>query len=445
MSASSSAPSTRMRLGWFINFLTPGWNVPWSGDAGATWMDGEFFVDMARSLDRAGFDVMMLEDSNHMSDTYGGSFQGELKHTVRSPKNDPVPLIPLLAQATERLNFVATMSTSFYPPFLLARLMVTLDHLTNGRVGWNVVTSYSDLAAKNFGAEALPPHDERYEIAEEFVDVVKQLWDSWDRDAVVMDRESGRYVDHEKVRPINHHGRYFDVRGPLNTLPPVQRRPVIAQAGGSPRGREFAARNADMIVASPKGVDEMREYRTEIRRRATLAGRDPDTVRILYMISPFVEGTVERALALQAERREVTDEHAERRLLMMTDDFDFAKFPLDEPLPDYASEGKHGKAQSGMRQFVKWADGRPLREAASADEFEAVPLAGTPSTVADRMQEVHEEVGGDGFLLFAGGGGMITRRYIDQITEGLVPELRRRGLVRDVPPGGHFIDRLITE
>lgn len=429
----------RMRLGWFVNFLVPAWNLPWSGNAGAEWMNGEFYIDMARSLDRAGFDVMMLEDSTYVSDIYDGTFEAELKYTVRAPKNDPLPLIPLLAAATERLGFVGTMSTSFYQPFHLARLVSTLDHLTGGRVGWNIVTSAGAIAAQNFGMEDLPPHDERYEIAEEFVDVVEKLWSSWDRDAVVMDRETGTFVDADRVRPIDHRGTYFSVRGPLNSLPPVQTRPAIFQAGGSPRGREFAARSADVIVSSAKGVDAMKDYRTEVRRRAELAGRNPDDIRILFMISPFLESCDEVARRRRAERIAVSDERAKRRLLMMSDEFDFAQFDLDKPLPDTIETNG---SQSVLDQFKKWAAGRPLREAAASDEFEAMPLAGTPETVADEMEDVFREVGGDGYLLFSGGGGMLTRRYIDQVCEGLVPELQRRGLVWADPPRAPLNERL---
>lgn len=425
-------PSNRMRLCWFVNYLVPGWNVPWSGNAGSEWMNGEFYVDMARSLDRAGFDAMMLEDSNYLSDIYGGTLEAELKYTVRGPKNDPLPLIPVLAAATERLGFVATMSSSFYQPFLLARLVTTLDHLTGGRVGWNVVTSSSHLAAQNFSMDELPPHDERYLIAEELVEVVKKLWTSWDRDAVVMDRETGTYVDHTKVHTIDHYGKYFSVRGPLNALPPVQDLPPVFQAGGSPTGREFAARSADVIVSSAKGIDEMRDYRDEVRRRAELNGRNPDDIKILFMIAPFLEDTDELAKRRRAERMTVTDERAKRRMLMMSDEVDFARFELDKPFPQEV--GETNGSQSILKQFRKWAGDRPLREAAAADEFEAVPLAGTPATVADEMQHVFEEVGGDGYLLFGGGGGMLTRRYIDQVCDGLVPELQRRGLVWNEAP-----------
>ncbi|MET1052287.1 MAG: LLM class flavin-dependent oxidoreductase [Mycetocola sp.] len=410
----------RMRLGWFVNYLVPAWNQPWSGNAGEEWMDGQFYVDMAQSLDRANFDVMMLEDSTYVSDSYAGTFEGELKYTVRSPKHDPIQLIPMLAEATRQLGFVATMSSSFYPPYLLARLLSTLDHMTEGRVGWNVVTSAGRLPAQNYSMADLPPHDQRYEIAAELIEVVEKLW-----------RTRG---------PINHHGTYYDVPGALNTLPPLQSRPVISQAGGSPTGRDFAARTADMIVSSTVGIDDMRAYREEIRQRAAHHGRNPDDVRILFMIAPFLAETQALADRHRDERLAVSDTRAQRQLVMMSDDIDWAQFSLDEPLPDVSTNG----SQSVLDQFRKWAGGRTLREAAASMEVESVPLAGTPETVADRMQHVFEEVGGDGFLFFGGGGGMLTRHYVEQVCEGLVPELQRRGLVRTQQPAGLFNSRLMA-
>jgi len=166
----------RFHLGWFVNFTVDAWNGPWASSNGPDWTGG-FYIDMARALDRACFDYMILEDTCMVSDAYGGSFETSLKHAVFAPKHDPVPLVPLIAQATSRLGVVATMSTSFYPPFLLARLSATLDHICRGRFGWNIVTSGEDRAAQNFGMEKLTEHDLRYDIADEYVDLVCQLWD----------------------------------------------------------------------------------------------------------------------------------------------------------------------------------------------------------------------------------------------------------------------------
>jgi alkanesulfonate monooxygenase SsuD/methylene tetrahydromethanopterin reductase-like flavin-dependent oxidoreductase (luciferase family) len=194
-------------LGWFMNFMAPkSWRGNWGSDDGAAWADGSFYVDFVRALERARFDYMMIEDSSMVPDAYAGTTEVELKHSLYAPKHDPIPLVPLLAAASARIGIVATASTSLYPPFLLARTMATLSHLTKGRVGWNIVTSSEHRAAQNYGMDKLWEHDHRYERADEFVELAEALWSSWEPDAVVMDRATGRYVDHTKVHTVDFKG-----------------------------------------------------------------------------------------------------------------------------------------------------------------------------------------------------------------------------------------------
>jgi alkanesulfonate monooxygenase SsuD/methylene tetrahydromethanopterin reductase-like flavin-dependent oxidoreductase (luciferase family) len=185
-------------LGWFTNFTPPEWEGPWASGEGNDWT-GAFYVDMARSLERACFDYMILEDTCMVADAYGGTMDGSLRNAVFAPKHDPVPLATLIAAATSRLGVVATMSTTFYPPYMLARVSSTIDHISGGRFGWNIVSSAEDRGAQNFGMDAMPEHDLRYDMADEYFDLVCQLWDSWDPDAVVMDSQRGVYADHHKV------------------------------------------------------------------------------------------------------------------------------------------------------------------------------------------------------------------------------------------------------
>jgi FMN-dependent oxidoreductase (nitrilotriacetate monooxygenase family) len=439
MSDTNSTSDPRFHLGWFMNFMAPGsWRGNWGGSDGENWADGEFYVDFLKSLERACFDYMMIEDSSMVPDAYGGTTEVELKQSLYAPKHDPVMLVPLLARATSRIGIVATMSTSFYPPFLLARAMSTLDHITHGRVGWNIVTSSEHRAAQNYGMDQLWEHDERYERADEFVDVVEALWSSWEPDAMVMDRETGRYVDHTKVKPIDFKGRYFSVRGPLNTLPSPQGRPVYCQAGGSPRGREFAARHADTIITASAGIESMKEYRNDVRRRMETYGRDPDSCKLLFVISPILADTVADAERTLERMREATDWNAERALahLSALTENDFSQFDLDAPVPRLTTNGH----RSTLADFLKQGGGgKTLREAAAGWNINAVDLVGTPETVAERMGEVMAEVGGDGFLI----SGMLSRQYIGQITEGLVPALQRRGLVRTEYTYPHFRDNLM--
>jgi FMN-dependent oxidoreductase (nitrilotriacetate monooxygenase family) len=426
-------------LGWFMNFMPPkSWRGQWGGHDAENWADGQFFVDFLQSLERACFDFMMIEDSSMVPDAYGGTMEVELKHSLYAPKHDPVLLAPVLAKATKHIGIFTTMSTSFYPPFLLARSQAVLSHLSNGRVGWNIVTSSEHRAAQNFGLDELWDHDERYDRADEFVEVVEALWNSWDPDAVVMDRETGAYVDYTKVRPIDFRGKYYNVRGPLNTLPPLNGRPVYCQAGGSPRGREFAARHADTVITAAVGIETMRAYRDDVRQRAERYGRDPDSIKMMFIASPVFGDTDEEAQALAERHREVTDWKAEETLahLSALTENDFSTYDWNEPVPELTTNGH----RSTLADFFKNSRGKPLREAAANWVLGGVPLVGTPDTVAERMGEAMAEVGGDGFLI----SGSTSRRYIGEITEGLVPALQRRGLARTSYEFPHFRENLLA-
>jgi alkanesulfonate monooxygenase SsuD/methylene tetrahydromethanopterin reductase-like flavin-dependent oxidoreductase (luciferase family) len=222
-------------MGWFVGrgYSVHAWNQPWSGTIGADYMRPDLYIDLVRAMERACFDYVMIEDGSFVPDAYGGTPEWYLHNAYTVPKHDPMPLVPLLTQGSSHLGIVATMTTGFYPPYLAARLGATLDHLTQGRVGLNLVTAHNDRTAQNFGLERHHEHDLRYEIADEWIQVVDKLWQSWEPDAVVADPESGMYADFRKVHPIDFVGKYFSSRGPLNMPPGPQRRPVICQAGMS--------------------------------------------------------------------------------------------------------------------------------------------------------------------------------------------------------------------
>lgn len=285
-----------------MNFTPDDWSGSF-GTGGEPW-DGGFYIEMAQALERACFDYIMIEDTLMVSEAYGGTMEAYLKHAMMAPKHDPSPLAAIMSMATSKLGVVATMSTSFYPPFMLARLSATLDHIAKGRFGWNIVTSGEDGSAKNFGMDKLTEHDLRYDIADEYMDVVLKLWDSWEPGAVVRDRATGTYADHRKVHTIDHEGRFFKVRGPLNTVRSPQGRPAFVQAGGSPKGREFAAKHADSIIATANGIEGMKSYRDDVRARARTHGRKPDDIKVLFLVSPILGETEEEARAMQKRRRE---------------------------------------------------------------------------------------------------------------------------------------------
>jgi FMN-dependent oxidoreductase (nitrilotriacetate monooxygenase family) len=421
-------PDKRFHLGWFMNFTPDEWREPF-GQGGTPW-DGQFYIEMAQTLERACFDYIMIEDKLMVSDNYGGSTEAGLRTAMMAPKHDPVPLAVAMGMATQRLGVVATMSTLGYPPFLMARLSSTIDSLTKGRFGWNVVTSAENLAAQNFGLDKLPPRDLRYEMADEYMDVMGKLFDSWDEDAVVLDREAGIYADHTRVHPIHHEGKFFKVRGPLNTIRSPQGRPVYVQAGASPRGRDFAARHADSIVSIASGVESMKAFRTDIRERAKSFGRNPDDIKIMFCITPVLDETEQ--LAKEKQRRMVEAPHFIEDVLVSISaitDIDFSKYPLDEPLPGrLVTNGEQGS----LDKFQNFGSGKTLRQLVvdgAGGLVSSVELIGTPDQVAERMGEVIEQVGGDGFLITTP-VLRVSRRYLVEIADGLVPALQKRGLVR---------------
>jgi len=419
----------RFHLGWFTNFTPDEWNGPFS-NGGMPW-DGAFYVDMAKTLERACFDYIMLEDKLAVSETYGGTSEAYLKHALGfAPKQDPVPLAALIGSATKNLGVVATMSTMAYPPFLLARLCSTVDSIAGGRFGWNIVTSAENAAAQNFGMEELPPRELRYDMAHEYMDLCYKLWNSWEPGAIIRDRETGTYVDYTKVNPINFSGKFFKCRGPLNTVRSPQGVPALVQAGGSPKGRDFAAKHADSIIAIGEGIEGMKEYRNDIRVRAKAHGRNPDDIKVLFLIAPVLGETNDEAWA-KYRRMSADPQFLEQCLVLISaiTDIDFKKYDLDKPLPEKLyTNGEQGS----LDMFQQWGSNKTVRDLvieASGGIVASVELVGTPEDVADKMGETMEAVGGDGFLITTPVQST-NRRTIIEICEGLVPALQRRGLVR---------------
>jgi FMN-dependent oxidoreductase (nitrilotriacetate monooxygenase family) len=416
----------RFHLGWFVNFTPGAWQSAFN-HGGAPW-DGKFYVEFAQALERACFDYIMLEDTLMVSEAYRGTAEATLKYALQVPKHDPVPLAAMIAAATSRLGVVATMSTLAWPPFMLARVCTTIDHIAGGRFGWNIVTSGEDIAAQNFGLDKLPPREQRYAMADEYMEVVYQLLDSWERDAVVVDRASGTYADWRKVHPIHFEGQYFKVRGPLNTVPSPQGRPTFVQAGGSPRGRAFAARHADSVIAPTSTLKGIKEYRDDVRAHGEKCGRNPDDIKILFLVYPTLAETT--AEAREKHHRMVNEPWFIEAALASagtTSDIDFSEFSLDEPLPcKLTTNGEQGS----LDRFQQWGSGKTLRQLASERFDNELDLIGTPEEVADKMAAVMDYVGGDGFLISTP-FQRTSRRFINEICEGLVPALQRRDLVRE--------------
>jgi FMN-dependent oxidoreductase (nitrilotriacetate monooxygenase family) len=409
--------------------------APFSGTAARDWAKPDLQIDLARSIERACFDFLMLEDSLFVPDNYGGSSKFYLERALRAPKNDPLPLVGVLAFMTKHLGIVPTISTSFYPPYLLARHIATLDLMSEGRIGCNFVTSTASRAAQNFGFTDHIEHDLRYEMATEFVDVVRKLWDSWEPDALVMDEARGIFVDPDKVHTIDYKGRYYTSRGPLNTSRSPQGQPVLMQAGGSPQGRAFAAKNIDVVLAATNSIADMKAFRADMRRRVAAEGRDPDTCKVVFMVIPTIGETDAEAEDRFLRKQAFKEAHPEITLAGISSltDIDFASFDLDTPLAELTTNGQQGT----LRQFL--AQGSTLREIVRNYSHGLDRLWGSPQTVASKMIEIMEEVGGDGYII----AGPLTRRYITEITDGLTPILQKRGAVRTAYTHAHFRDNMM--
>jgi FMN-dependent oxidoreductase (nitrilotriacetate monooxygenase family) len=428
-----------LHLGWFVGrgYSVHAWNQPWSGSIGSDWTSGDLLLDLGRAMDRACFDYLLIEDGSFVPDAYRGSAEWYLRNAATVPKLDPIPLVPLLGQATTRLGIVPTLTTAFYPPYLAARLAVTLDHLTRGRAGLNLVTAHNDRTAQNFGLERHYEHDLRYETADEWMAVVNRLWESWEPDAVVADPETGVFADYRKVHPIHFEGRYYKSRGPLNAPPGPQNRPVICQAGGSSAGMAFAAKHADTIVARARGVAGAKAYRGEITARMADHGRSPSECKVMFCTSVVLGETMEEAFYRKQRIDAALAGNLEPRLAQLSflSGIDFSRFDLDAPLPDI-----HTNASRSLTMLYTYGTGaRTLREALSDPGSGGVDFVGTPDSVAAEMGEAVQEIGGDGFMITEG----LTRRTIAEFTDGLAAALKRRRLMRPCYSHALFRDNLL--
>ncbi|HVY17273.1 MAG TPA: NtaA/DmoA family FMN-dependent monooxygenase [Rhodopila sp.] len=428
---------TPFHLAWFISkgYGPKAWRMPWGGPNPHAWVKPDLFINLTQALERACFDYVMIEDSSNIPYTYRNSHDVYVRYACDSPKLDPSVLAPFLIQATSRIGVITTLSTTEYNPFLLARLTNALDHVSDGRSGWNVVTGSNDGGAQNFGLERQFPHDERYEMADEYVELVCKLWESWEPDAMVIDQAAEVFADPAKVHPVHHEGRYFRSRGPLSAPRAPQGRPVICQAGGSARGRSFAARWAETIIAKAGSVAAMKSFRDDVRARAAGFGRDPDQIKVLFQITPIVDAFDDVA---QERRKAIAREaltHAEFHLASLSrlTGIDFSKFDLDEVLPDLKSNGHQTIAAA--------CSGKTPRQLLEGSlSLKDIDPTGTPDRVAHVMSEIIEEVGGDGFLFTY---PELTRRYITEIADGLAPALQKLGVHRKAYRHGMLRDHLL--
>jgi FMN-dependent oxidoreductase (nitrilotriacetate monooxygenase family) len=419
---------------------TGSWRHP---DTVADFLDLRYFQDIAVGLEAARFHMAFIDDRLAMPSVYGDSFQEAVEHGVRVVKLDLVPVITAMGLATSHLGLGATYSTTYYSPFHVARLFASLDHFTQGRAAWNVVTSLNDAEAQNFGVAEHREHDGRYDAADEFMEAALALWDSWEDGAVLADKESGKFADPGKVRRADYSGEFFQARGPLTVPRPPQGHPVIIQAGQSERGRRFAARWGELLFVIFPTAGQCRAYREDLRERAAAAGRSPDAVKVAPAVYVVVAETEQAA----REKREFIESLARPvdslALLSEVFNYDFSRHPPDEPLSDETLASMtglrgflgrvielSGSPNPSVNDFVRWSGRGTLRE---------LPVfCGSPRQVADEMEHWYSSGSCDGFVLAA---THMPGAYED-FGRLVVPELQRRGLFRTEYQPGTLRDNL---
>ncbi|GAA0836398.1 LLM class flavin-dependent oxidoreductase [Cupriavidus pauculus] len=398
----------------------------------------QYWVDYARTLERGLFDGIFFADVLGVYDVFGGSADAALRGAVQVPVNDPTLLIPAMAAVTQHLGFGVTANLIYEQPFLFARRMSTLDHLTGGRIGWNIVTGYLDSAARAIGMEGQVAHDDRYDLADEYMALVYKLWEgSWDDDAVVADRTRGIYADPAKVRAIHHHGPQYKVDAMHLCAPSPQRTPVLYQAGASTRGRRFAATHAECVFVNGQKKEGVRDIVDDIRRQAVQLGRQAEDVKVFLGATLVVGRTdAEAQEKFEEYRRYVSSEaalvHAAASL-----GIDFARYDLDEPIDTGKSQAIVSNVEAMTRSAgPQWTRRKLLEQMVLGSR--QPPWVGSAERVADLLMAWSEETGVDGFNL----SRTVVPECFTDVIDLVVPLLQERGAYKTAYRTGTYRDKL---
>ncbi|MFF9347270.1 LLM class flavin-dependent oxidoreductase [Streptomyces sp. NPDC014734] len=427
-----SSQRRTMKLGAFLP--APGhhvaaWRHPNARPDGG--LDFDYYRSLVRTAERGLFDMVFLSDGAGVRTKYRDA--DELSRQGRMVHFEPLTLLSALAVHTTHIGLASTASTSYNEPFNLARKFASLDHLSAGRAGWNVVTSATDAEARNFNLDRQADHASRYRRAREFMEVVTGLWDSWEDDAFLYDKESGRFFDPEKLHILGHEGEHFRVRGPLNVARPPQGYPVIVQAGSSPDGQDFAARWAEVVFTVQQTLDGAQNYYRGLKKQVADHGRDPDQVKILPGAFIVVGRTRAEAEDKYATLQDLVDPVVGLGMLSyQLGMVDISGYPLDGPLPELPpTEGSTSKQQLLYEKARR--EGLTIRElylsvaAGRGHRF----LLGTPETIADELEDWFVNEAADGFNIMPD----YLPDGLDAVVDLLVPELQRRGLMRTAYEG----------
>ncbi|QJC50632.1 LLM class flavin-dependent oxidoreductase [Paenibacillus albicereus] len=432
------ARKEKLRLGAFL--MIPGhhvasWRYEHSNAEGV--LDYGFYRQAAKTAERGKFDMVFLADGYAVHERFPQALEQAVQVRL-----EPLTLLSALAADTEHVGLAGTVSTTYNEPFHVARKFASLDYISEGRAAWNVVTSNTEDEARNFSRDKHLLHELRYERAEEFVDVVRRLWDGWEDGALLADKEGARFADRSKIHRTDHQGKWFQVQGPLNVARPPQGHPVVIQAGASEPGKELAARTAEVIFTAWQTLEEAQAFYRDVKGRLARYGRQPADLKIMPGVFPIIGRTEEEAREKKARFEELIPVEAGVALLSGLISFDLSPYPVDGPLPQLPQleQVNGGKSRFQLLQSLADREGLTIRQlyqrvAGARGHRE---ILGTPTQIADQLQEWFENGAADGFNImppYLPGG-------LEDFVDLVVPELQRRGLFRTEYEGKTLRDRL---
>ena len=426
-----------MKLGLFIEgggHHMAAWRHPDVASNGR--INIERFMDAAQTAERAKFDMVFTADTNA---SFGADDVEYWRRSSAASRLEPLTMLGALSAVTKHIGLVATMSTTYAEPFSVARFFASLDQISHGRAGWNLVTSLSDAEAKNFNKETHASHAERYARAREFAHVVLGLWDTWEDDAMVYDKEAGIYMNPDKMHFLNHKGAHFSVRGPLMVQRSTQGHPVIVQAGGSEDGRDLAAETAEVVFTVQQQLEAAREFYGDVKQRAARYGRGPDAIKILPGVMPVVGNTKGEAEAKYEELQNLIQPEIGVRQLSSYFGIDLSQYPIDGPVP----EPKESNAEQGRIKLIyelaqrENLSIRKLYQRIIGQRAHRV-LMGTAKDIADALEEWFTGGACDGFNVLP----PTFPRDLDDFCNEVIPELQRRGLFRKEYEGATLRENL---
>jgi FMN-dependent oxidoreductase (nitrilotriacetate monooxygenase family) len=411
-------------------------------DQSTSYTSLEYWANLARTAERGKLDGIFLADIVGVYDVYQGSAATAIATGAQTPVNDPLLIVPVMAYVTRHLGFGVTVNTTYEPPYLLARRLSTLDHLTNGRVGWNIVTGYLDSAARGMGFQQQPDHDHRYDVADDYMDVLYKLWEaSWDDDAVVRDRSSGLYAHPDRVRAIKHAGPHYRLDAIHLSEPSPQRTPVLYQAGSSTRGRKFAAEHAECAFIGGNTPEAAASIVADIRQRAVANGRNADAVKLFTGLSVVVGRTEAEARAKLEDYRRHASTQGALAHYSSSIGIDLARYELDEPIV-YQKTNANNSALEAIttRSPDKVWTRRELMDQMVLGSRQK-PVVGTPEQIADHMQAWIDIAGIDGFNL----PRTVAPESLEDFVDLVVPVLQERGLFKADYAEGTLREKLFGE